>query len=138
MLILQTTRRSAAVLAGGILVLLASLGSQAQAPVDMAQAQARYNTEIARCNSGTLAAPAREACVRAAGMVLDRARGTPPVPELATTNDGRATVMTPTPLATGATAPTSTSISEPIRTSTDGRSTIVVPADAAAGGTIGQ
>ncbi|CAN5455581.1 hypothetical protein BH11PSE7_BH11PSE7_24920 [soil metagenome] len=124
--------------AAASLACLVSLGAHAQTPGDLAQAQARYNTEIARCNSGTLAAPARDACVRDAGTVLDRARGAPPVPELATTHDGRATVMTPTPLATGAAAPSATNISEPIRRSTDGRATVVAPADAAAGGAIAQ
>ena len=134
----HTTQRRASVRASVGLACLVALTSQAQTPADLSQAQARYSTEVARCNSGALAAPAREACVREAGMVLDRARGAPPVPELATTNDGRATVMTPTPLATGAAAPPSTSISEPIRTSTDGRATIVAPADATVRGTNSQ
>ena len=133
-----TPHRNAAVLAGASLAFLVCMVAQAQTPADLAQAQARYTTEIARCNSGALPAPARKACVRDAGTALDQARGSPPLPEQSTSNDGRATVMTPMEVDTGAAAPPSTTISEPIRTSTDGRATIVLPSDAAAGGTIKQ
>lgn len=84
-------------------------------------AQQRYDSEIARCNSGNLAAPAREACVRAAGLALDRARGGPPVEVPVTTPDGRSTVVTPA----GGPRPADASDT---RTSTDGRATIVLPA----------
>jgi hypothetical protein len=135
---LENLRIRAVVHAAASLVCLVGRGVHAQTPGDLAQAQARYNTEIARCNSGTLAAPSRADCVRAAGAALDRAQGTPAVPTLATTTDGRATVMTPTPLATGTAAPSATNLSEPIRTSTDGRATVVAPANGASGGVIPQ
>ena len=84
-------------------------------------AQQRYDNEIARCNTGNLAAPAREACVRAAGLALDRARGGPPVDVPVTTPDGRSTVVTPA----GGPRPADASDT---RTSNDGRATIVLPA----------
>lgn len=84
-------------------------------------AQQRYDNEIARCNSGGLAAPARDACVRSAGLALDRARGGPPVDVPVTTQDGRSTVVTPA----GAPRPADASDTT---TSKDGRATIVLPA----------
>ncbi|MBC7380920.1 MAG: hypothetical protein H7346_26280 [Burkholderiaceae bacterium] len=138
MAILRILHGPASAISAAGLASFLCVGAHGQTPADLAQAQARYTTEIARCNSGTLPAPAREACVRAAGAVLDRAQGTSPVPALATTPDGRATVMTPTPLATGAAASPASPLSEPIRTSTDGRATIVKPADGATGGTLPQ
>ncbi len=84
-------------------------------------AQQRYDSEIARCNTGNLPAPAREACVRNAGLALDRARGGPPVEVPKETSDGRATVIAPA----GAPPPATDSDT---RTSSDGRATIVLPA----------
>ncbi|PNG52813.1 hypothetical protein WDL1CHR_00268 [Variovorax sp. WDL1] len=82
--------------------------------------QQRYEREIAACNNGTLAAPAREACIRAAGTALDRARGGPPAEVPQPSADGRATIVAPP----GA-APSSGSDAV---TSGDGRATIVRPA----------
>ena len=48
---------------------LAAVGALAQPAADALQQ--RYEREIATCNSGKLAAPAREACIRAAGNALD-------------------------------------------------------------------
>lgn len=84
-------------------------------------AQQRYDNEIARCNSGNLPAPAREACVRGAGLALDRARGGPPVEVPRQTPDGRSTVIAPA----GSPPPATDSDT---RTSGDGRATIVLPA----------
>ncbi|WP_162580785.1 hypothetical protein [Variovorax sp. PBS-H4] len=82
--------------------------------------QRRYERDIAACNNGTLATPAREACIRAAGTALDRARGGPPSEVPQPSADGRATIVAPP----GAAA---SSGSDAI-TSRDGRATIVQPA----------
>lgn len=104
-------------------MLCAALLAPASAqPTPEAQARQRYEREIAACNSGTLAAPAREACVRAAGNALDRALGGPPADVAAPSADGRATIVSP------AGAPPSPSGSDAVR-SRDGRATIVLPAD---------
>ena len=84
--------------------------------------QQRYEREVAACNSGNLPAPARDACIRAAGNALDRARGGPPGEVARPSADGRATIVTPP----GATPPSSGSDAV---TSGDGRATIVLPAD---------
>lgn len=102
------------VLAGAPLAL-----AQAGDPTPAAQ---RYEQRIAACNSGRLTAPARDACIRNAGMALDRERGGPPADTELTTPDGRATVVAPA----GAVPPVSASDT---RTSGDGRATIVLPAD---------
>lgn len=94
----------------------------AQTPADPTVAAQRYEQQLAACNSGSLPAPAREACIRNAGSALDRARGGPPADTEMTTPDGRATVVAPA----GAVPPVSASDT---RTSGDGRATIVLPAD---------
>lgn len=58
-------------------------------------AQQRYEQQVARCNDGTLPAPAREACIRAAGNILDNANGGPPNEAAVPSQDGRATVVAP-------------------------------------------
>lgn len=85
-----------------------------------AQAQQRYEREIAGCNSGSLPAPQREACVRDAGLRLDRSRGAPPADSLVTTPDGRASVVLPD----NAAVPAGTSEAAPTR---DGRATAIPP-----------
>jgi hypothetical protein len=105
------------------LAVTATAGAQ-QAP-DARQAQRRYEREVAACNSGALAAPAREACIRAAGLALDRALGGPPANIAAPSADGRATIVSPA----GAAPPSSGSDTT---TSRDGRATIVLPADGTA------
>jgi hypothetical protein len=93
--------------------------AMAQMPADpIVQAQQRYAREVASCNSGALAAPDREACIRVAGQQLDRARGLPPVDAPVTTPDGRATVVQPE----GVASPAGTSATD---TSRDGRATVV-------------
>jgi hypothetical protein len=83
--------------------------------------QQRYDRQIARCNSGQLPAPQREACVRDAGRLLDRANGgTAPSQSPQPSSDGRAIVMTPQ----GAPPPPSGS---DYVTSPDGRAVIAVP-----------
>jgi hypothetical protein len=106
---------------GGVL-LASALGASAQGTADLAAAQARFDRQVADCNSGKLPAPEREACIRRAGAALDEARGGPPSTVTRRTADGRSTAIVPegapVPSAGGGTA-----------RSTDGRSTIVVPAD---------
>jgi len=94
-------------------------GGASLAAAQPSAAQQRYDQQIARCNDGTLPAPAREACVRAAGNLLDRVEGGPPPAAAVTSRDGRATVVAPegsAPSSGGADA----------RPSGDGRA-IVVP-----------
>ncbi|MBT2325591.1 hypothetical protein J7E62_24975 [Variovorax paradoxus] len=86
------------------------------------QARQRYEQEVATCNSGALAAPAREACIRAAGNALDRALGGPPPNVAVPSADGRATIVSP------AGSPPPSSGSDAVR-SPDGRATIVQPPD---------
>lgn len=77
-----------------------------------------YESDLAICNSGSLSAPAREACVREAGRRRDAARGGPPPEIPVPTPDGRATVVTPE----GAAPPPSPSDAVP---SPDGRANVV-------------
>jgi ABC-type amino acid transport substrate-binding protein len=102
--------------------LLAAAAAASAQPAQEVQARQRYEREVAACNSGTLAAPAREACIRAAGVALDRALGGPPAQVTVPSADGRATIVTPA----GAPPPSSGSDAVPSR---DGRATIVLPAD---------
>ena len=102
--------------------LMAAMPAQAQPAPDLSTAQQRYEREVAACNSGALAAPAREACIRDAGMALDRARGGPPGNVTVPSADGRATIVA----SEGATPPSGGSDTVPSR---DGRATIVLPAD---------
>ena len=88
-------------------------------------AQQRYERQVAACNSGSLPAPQREACIRAAGSALDNARGGPPTEVPVTTPDGRATVVTPP----GARVPAT---GAEVSTTPDGRATIVPPSDRSA------
>lgn len=102
-------------------------------------AEAAYARSVAACNNAGLPAPQREACVRAAGVELDRARQnqppaaglqTPPrvapLPEAATP-DGRATLIRQSG---SAIQPQAASSAPPeTRTTEDGRATIVVPSD---------
>ncbi len=104
------------------LMSVVSAGAQTS-PSTAVAAQQRYEREVASCNGGTLPAPAREGCIRAAGARLDSARGGPPSEALATTPDGRANVIGPD----GSTPPNTTSDPVPSR---DGRANVVPPADA--------
>lgn len=111
-----------------LLPLALVFGLAAWAPSALSQggmAQQRYERQIAACNSGTLPAPEREACVRAAGTALDNARGGLPTEAPVVTPDGRATVVTPP----GARAPAT---GAEVMTTPDGRATIVPPADRSA------
>ena len=84
--------------------------------------QQRYERQIAYCNSGKLPDPERNACVRDAGLHLDRSLGGAPRNQATTSEDGRATIIGPAGL------PAPNSGSDEI-TSPDGRATIVLPAD---------
>jgi hypothetical protein len=111
----------------GVLAALAMVGLSFTAAAQPAGSsgvtpQQRYEQQLARCNSGSLPEPARDACVRDAGRMLDQALGGTPGNVTTTTEDGRATVVNPS----GLPVPNSGSDAT---TSRDGRSTIVVPAD---------
>jgi len=111
---------SLALVIGTALATPAAVAQQGTSP------QQRYERQLAACNSGTLSAPEREGCVRAAGTELDNARsGTPPGEVQRTTPDGRATVVTPPDARTPATGAQTT-------TTPDGRATVVPPADRSA------
>ncbi|RYZ10500.1 MAG: hypothetical protein EOO24_08970 [Comamonadaceae bacterium] len=113
------TRIHAAVIGTALFV---SVMAVAQTADPGTAAQRRYESTVAGCNSGGLAAPAREACVRAAGNALDSARGGPPADVTVPSADGRATVVAPA----GSAAPTAGSDTT---TSRDGRATVVLPSD---------
>lgn len=103
----------------GALLSTATVAGAATSAADLAKAQQRHDQQIAKCNDGSLAAPAREACVRDAGAALDRARNGPPRNVTKRSADRRSTVVTPQ----GAATPPGT---ETVR-SGDGRSTVVTP-----------
>ena len=101
----------------------AALAASSAAYSQTSDAQQRYNQALAYCNSGNLARPERDACIRDAGNAFDQARGDAPAPDIDTTSPGgRATVVVPE----GAPPPRSDSNTI---TSPDGDSTIVLPAD---------
>ncbi len=118
----RVRRRSRSVLCFAALAASAWAATAQPAADPLAPARQRYEREVAACNSGALAAPAREACIRAAGLALDRARGGPPTDVAQPAPGGRATIVSPE----GSTPPSSGS--EAV-TSGDGRATIVLPAD---------
>ena len=109
-----------ALLAAGAAV--SALASAQQGGVSAAAAAQRYEQLLALCNTGTLPAPERAACVRAAGRTLDRTLGGPPAEAPRTTPDGRSTVVAPVDASRPADDSDTT-------TSRDGRATIVLPAD---------
>jgi hypothetical protein len=88
-------------------------------PPDLAQAQRHFDEQVARCNSGALPRPERDACIRDAGAALDHARGRPAGNVTTRTQDRRSTVVKPE----GAPVPGSTAT---VR-SGDRRSTVVTP-----------
>jgi hypothetical protein len=97
-----------------------------------ASAQQAFDREVAACNNANLPAPARDACVRAAGSALDRARGGPPVGVPLTTPDGRATVIAPEGSAPPLGEQPPASVAPPpgsqgVATTPDGRATVVKP-----------
>ena len=107
-----------------ILVLLASGAAQAQTGAGAAQAQ--YQRSLAACDPGQ-PRPAYNACVRAAGYVLDRSGTTGGASVVNESSDGRATILqAPSApvqnLAPSAVVPETT-------TSQDGRATLLVPSD---------
>jgi hypothetical protein len=125
---LQSRRWSASVAAGYALV-AAMWAPMASAQNGATDPQARYDREIARCNRGTLPAPAREACVRQAGLAFDSATGGITGTRETTSPDGRATVMEPStgPAGPASTQPRAATPSAPISTTPDGRATVVNP-----------
>ena len=121
----------------GLLALFACLFHPVAAlaqPADAAAvaAQQAYERQVAACNAGNLPAPAREACVRAAGNAVYRARGGPPVGVPLATPDGRATVIAPEGSVAPLADPPPASVAPPAGsagtvTTPDGRATIVQP-----------
>jgi hypothetical protein len=116
----RTMKHPTFALATALTTLTLGLAAWAQAPA--ATPQQRYERQIAYCNSGQLPDPGRNACVRDAGLALDRERGGPPTNQTSTSQDGRATIVSPAGL------PPPNSGSDDV-TSRDGRATIVLPAD---------
>lgn len=92
-------------------------------------AKARYDRKIARCNHAGLPDPAREGCIRRAGLAFDRATGGITGTRKTTTPDGRSIVMVPS---TGVAEPAGSqrfdAESPRLVTSPDGRTTLVRPA----------
>jgi hypothetical protein len=115
-----------------------TLGAAVWAPLASAQSgtadpKARYDRDIARCNRGTLPAPAREACIRQAGLAFDKATGGITGTRETTSPDGRATVMEPStgsanPGGSTGFGPRTVSPAPPLVTTPDGRATVVNPA----------
>jgi hypothetical protein len=104
------------------LLALAAAGLAAAQPAGTPDSlRQRYERQLAACNSGQLSGPARDACVRDTGRLLDRATSGVTGEATATTPDGRATVVLPQALP----APEGDS---GLATSPDGRSTVIVPA----------
>ena len=81
----------------------------------------RYERRLDTCNMSTMPAPAREACIRDAGLAMDAARGGAPNNVEMESSDGRATIIAPA----GSRTPLSGSGT---RTIDDGRATVVEPA----------
>ena len=84
-------------------------------------ASQRYERRVDACNMSTMPAPAREACLRDAGLAMDAARGGAPTTVEMESTDGRATIIAPA----GSRTPLSGSGT---RTIDDGRATLVEPA----------
>lgn len=100
-----------------------SFSSVAQTP-DLAEAQRHFDEEVARCNNSKLPRPQRDACIRDAGVALDRARGAPASNVTTRSRDRRSTVVKPQ----GSSVPAGTAT---VR-SGDRRSTVVTPRNAPA------
>ena len=81
----------------------------------------RYERQLDACNMSTMPAPAREACIRNAGLAMDAVRGGAPNNVEMESADGRATIIAPA----GSRTPLSGSET---RTTDDGRATVVEPA----------
>lgn len=110
--------------AASVFLLLAGGAVHAQSGAGAAQAQ--YQQSLAACDPGQ-PRPAYNACVRAAGYVLDRSGTTGGNSVVNESSDGRATILqAPSApmqnLAPSAVVPETT-------TSQDGRSTLLVPSD---------
>jgi hypothetical protein len=126
---LQLRRRLTFAAASWVLVAVVGAPS-ASAQTGMPDSQARYNSEIARCNRSGLPAPAREACIRQAGVAFDQATGGITGSRETISPDGRATViepMTATP-DQARSRPRAENPPPPLLTTPDGRARVVNPA----------
>jgi hypothetical protein len=123
----STARLARCALAGALLLAGAAAQAQAQASGAAGAAQLRYEQEVEACNRPDRPAPERRACIRAAGMALDRVTGGPSSDVQATSQDGRATILAPA----GVVAPSGdpSDVTPQTRTSSDGRSTVLIPSD---------
>jgi hypothetical protein len=138
--------RKVGVAAGLGLVGAFAQAQSAASPASLVQPRQAYERAVAACQAGQLPAPQRDACIREAGLALDRARlGPGAVPEVTTTPDGRATVVPNVPpgpgVGAGSSAAGTGSPSAPQSpdeagtvVSPDGRSRVVVPTDGAVPG----
>lgn len=112
-----------------VIPLAASLGvdaAVAQSSADASRAEYLYDREMTRCNSGTMASPERDACVREAGLQLERSRGGLPGDVTRTTADGRATVVSP---AGGLLPAAAAAVGTDVQTTGDGRANVAQPSD---------
>lgn len=107
------------------LVLAAGLAAMSLAQAQPSPARERYERQLSFCNTGNLSGPERQGCIRAAGREFDNAGGGAPSETPRTTQDGRATVVTPE----GARLPASGDTPTP---TSDGRALVVPPADRSA------
>lgn len=113
----------------------AAMGALALCALTLTHAQttsadfkARFDREVALCNQSGLPDPAREACIRQAGLAFDRATGGVTGSEQVTTPDGRATVIVPTTgAAEPAGSPRPSDAPSALTTTPDGRATVVNP-----------
>lgn len=98
----------------------------ANAQTGAAAAQARYQQQLAACDPAQ-PRPAYNACVRAAGLALDRSGVSSSSGVMEESADGRATVLQ-MPGAPVQAVPPSTVVPQTF-TSQDGRATLLVPSD---------
>ncbi len=110
-----------ALLAGA--AVLPATGARAQSA---AAAQAQYQQALAACDPNQ-PRPVYNACVRTAGLVLDRSGTTGSGGNIQESSDGRATILQPSGVPQQNIDP-STVVPE-TTTSQDGRATLLVPSD---------
>ncbi|WPB59315.1 hypothetical protein [Xylophilus sp. GOD-11R] len=106
---------------------LAAIGpTQAAFAQSAAAAQQIYQQQMAACDPAQ-PRPAYNACIRAAGTVLDRSGATSSGATVNESSDGRATILQPPGLPVQSYPPSS--VVPETTTSQDGRATLLVPSD---------
>lgn len=103
-----------------------ALAGAAHAQSAAGAAQARYQQQLASCDPAQ-PRPAYNACVRAAGLALDRSGTTGSSGIVGESSDGRATILQPPGAPVQNIAPSA--VVPQTFTSQDGRSTLLVPSD---------